>query len=111
MIAGKLNQLNWVDKGLIRFADFQMNSEAKRKRVYYSWVVFRHLTFDLKKIADIINQNNIRLTMIVGKYDKVIRAENMQRLLKHVREYRLEILESGHTGLMQESLYLLMESD
>ncbi|MEX2232563.1 MAG: alpha/beta hydrolase [Cyclobacteriaceae bacterium] len=108
-IAGKLNQLNWVDKGLIRFADYQMNSEAKRKRVYYSWVVFRYLTFDLKKIADVINQNNIGLTMVVGKYDKVIRAENMQRLLKHVRDYRLEILESGHTGLIQESLDLLME--
>jgi pimeloyl-ACP methyl ester carboxylesterase len=108
MIANKLNQLNLVDKGLIRFADYQMNSEAKRKRVYYSWVVFRYLTFDLKKIGALINENNIKLTMVVGKYDKVIRPENMNRLLKHVRDYRLEILESGHTGLIQESLYLLI---
>jgi pimeloyl-ACP methyl ester carboxylesterase len=107
-IANRLNESNLVDKGLIRFADYQMNTEAKRKRVYYSWVVFRHLTFDLKKIATLINENNIHLTMIVGKYDKVIRPENMKQLLKHVRDYRLEILESGHTGLIQESLYLLM---
>jgi pimeloyl-ACP methyl ester carboxylesterase len=109
MIANRLNKLDLVDKGLIRFADYQMNSEAKRKRVYYSWVVFRHLKFDLKKIAGLINKNNIRLTMVVGKYDKVIRPENMNRLLKHVRDYRLEIVESGHTGLIHESLYLLME--
>ncbi|MEX1240554.1 MAG: alpha/beta hydrolase [Cyclobacteriaceae bacterium] len=109
MVANKLNQYSIVDKGLLRFADYQMNSEAKRKRVYYSWVVFRHLKFDLKKIGAIINQNNIQLTMIVGKYDKVIRPENMQRLLKHVHHYKLEILESGHTALIAESLHLLMK--
>ena len=110
-IAGKLNQSNLVDKGLIRFADYQMNSEAKRKRVYYSWVVFRHLSFDLRKIAKLINDNNIRLTMIVGKYDKVIRPENMDRLLRHVRNYKLEILESGHTGLIHESLWFLTREE
>lgn len=110
-VANKLNQSNLVDKGLIRFADYQMNTEAKRKRVYYSWVVFRHLTFDLKKIATLINDHGIRFTMIVGKYDKVIRPENMQQLLRHVRDYKLEVLESGHTGLIQESLYLLMREE
>lgn len=108
-IARRLNETNLVDKGLIRFADYQMNTEVKRKRVYYSWVVFRHLKFDLKKIAALINNNPVRLTMIVGKYDKVIRPENMQKLLRHVRDYRLEVVESGHTGLVYESLYLLME--
>ena len=108
-IANKLNQSNLVDKGLIRFADYQMNTEAKRRRVYFSWVVFRHLTFNLQDIGKLINGNDIRLTMIVGKYDKVIRPENMRKLLQHVRDYRLEVLESGHTGLIQESLYLLMD--
>lgn len=104
LIARKLNQFNLVDKGLIRFANYQMNTEAKRKRVYYSWVVFRNLKFDLKKIAHLINRHNIRLTMVVGKYDKVIRAENMKRLLKHVHHYRLEIIESGHSELISQSL-------
>lgn len=107
-IANKLNESNAVDKGLIRFADYQMNTEAKRKRVYYSWVVFRRLTFDLRRIGALINKHNIRLTMIVGKYDKVIRPENMNRLLRHIRDYRLEVLESGHTGLIHESLWFLM---
>lgn len=107
-IATKLNESNLVDKGLIRFADYQMNTEAKRKRVYYSWVVFRHLTFDLKKIADLVNQHNIRLTMIVGEYDKVIKPENMKLLLKHVRRHRLEILPSGHVGLIAESLRYIL---
>jgi len=108
-ITDKLTRLKLVDKGLIRFADYQMNTEARRKRVYYSWVVFRHLTFDMKKIGRLINDNDIRLTMIVGKYDKVIRPENMRPLLRYVKDYHLEVLESGHTGLIAESLHLLME--
>ena len=103
-IAAKLNESNLVDKGLLRFADYQMNSEAKRKRVYYSWVVFRHLKFDLRTIGRLINENNIHLTMIVGRYDKVIEPKHMHRLLKHVRKYRLEVLEAGHTALIGESL-------
>jgi pimeloyl-ACP methyl ester carboxylesterase len=111
MVATQLNRFSLVDIGLIRFADYQMNSEAKRRRVYYSWVVFRKLTFNLKGIADMINENKIGLTLIVGKYDKVIKAENMHRLLKHVDHYRLEILESGHTGIIQESLHLITEKN
>ena len=108
-IAQKLNQSSLVDKGLIRFADYQMNSQSKRERVYYSWVVFRHLAFNLKKIGRLINENNIRLTMVVGKYDKVIRPENMKGLLRHVKDYRYEIVESGHTGLIQTSLRFLLD--
>lgn len=108
VIARTLNQFNLADKGLIRFADFQMNTEAKRKQVYYSWVVFRNLESDLKKIARIINENNIRLTVVTGKYDKVIRTENMNRLLKHVHHYRLEIAESGHTGLIEKGLPFIL---
>lgn len=106
-LANKLNESNLVDKGLIRFADYQMNTEGKRKRVYYSWVVFRRLTFDLKEISRLINENEIKLTMIVGKYDKVIRPENMNLLLRHVKDFRFEVLDSGHTGLMYESLRFL----
>jgi pimeloyl-ACP methyl ester carboxylesterase len=107
MIARTLNRLRLVDKGLAKFADYQMGTVEKRKRVYYSWVVFRRMTFNLRKLAGLINENEIALTVIVGKYDKVIRPRNMHRLLKHVRDYKVEILQSGHTGLMNESLRLL----
>jgi len=106
-LAEKLKQSKLVDKGLIRFADYQMNTEAKRQRVYYSWVVFRRLTFELRDIAGIINENKVGLTVIVGKYDKVIKPENMNLLLRHMKDYRLEVLEAGHTGLMYESLKFL----
>lgn len=95
-----LSNLGLMDKGLIRFAEHQMDTEDKRRRVYNSWVVFRHLTFDLKKIASLINRHSIALTMITGKFDKVIRSVNMNKLLVHVKNFRHEILETGHNGLI-----------
>ena len=63
-------------------------------------MVFRHLTFDLKTIADLINRYSIALTLITGKFDNVIRSANMKKLLVHVKRYHHEILETGHNGLV-----------
>ena len=102
-ISKTLKSIGALDKGLIRFADHQMDTEDKRRRVYFSWVVFRHLTFDLNSIADLMNKHSIRLILITGKFDKVIRSENMNRLLAHVQNHKHEILETGHNGLINES--------
>lgn len=99
-ISRVLNVLGITDKGLLRFAEHHMDTEEKRRRVYYSWVVFRHLTFDLKATADVINRYSIALILITGKFDKVIRSENMQELLAHVQKYRHEVLQTGHNGLI-----------
>jgi len=99
-----LHTLGLMDKGLLRFAEHQMNTEEKRRRVYYSWVVFRRLRFSMKAIASLINKNAIPLTLITGKYDKVIKPENMNRLLSRLTTYRLEIVDSGHNGLIAESV-------
>jgi pimeloyl-ACP methyl ester carboxylesterase len=103
-LAKGLNKSGLVDNGLLRFAEYQMNSEEKRKRVYYSWVVFRHLRFDLNHIAHLINSNAIRLTIVTGRYDRVIAPGNMKGFLKKVKQCRFEILESGHSGLINQSL-------
>lgn len=109
-IARLTNKLGLADKGLVRFAEYQMNSREKRNQVYYSWVVFRRFKFNTKTIAEIINRHKILLTLIVGRYDKVITVTNMNRLLKKLRNYRLEILETGHNGLIRESLRILAKS-
>jgi pimeloyl-ACP methyl ester carboxylesterase len=110
MLATTLNKLDLVDKGLVRFADFQMGTEEKRQRVYYSWVVFRHLTFDLKKLAAMINTYGIETTVIAGRYDKVIVPKNMKRFLRHLKNSRFEVLESGHSGLIYESLPFIVKT-
>lgn len=108
-IAEFLNRVGVVDKGLIRFAEYQMSNEEKRKRVYYSWVVFRHLKPDVKKITNEINAHAVKFTLVVGKYDNVIQPRNMLPFLKQIKNSRFEILESGHTGLINQSIPFFIE--
>lgn len=102
-ITKTLHAWGLVDKGLLKFAEFQMNSEEKRNRVYHSWVVFRHLKFDLNKIAALINQHKIPITIVVGQYDKVIKPKNMEPFLKRLHNYKFETPEAGHSGLIAAS--------
>ncbi len=48
-----LRPIGLVNKGILRFAESQMDTEEKRRRVYYSWVYFRHLRFDIPQMATI----------------------------------------------------------
>jgi pimeloyl-ACP methyl ester carboxylesterase len=100
-----LNRYNLIDKGLIRFADYQMNSKQKRERVYYSWIVFRHLSFNNQVIAKIINTHNIKTTIVVGRYDNVIRPADLASFSKKIKNIRFEIIEAGHTGLLTREIF------
>ncbi len=56
--------INWLDKrrlvdrGLLKFAAYQMNDTQKRLRVYKSWVGYRTLTFDIRKIVGILKKRS-----------------------------------------------------
>ncbi|MFM8738687.1 MAG: alpha/beta fold hydrolase, partial [Cytophagales bacterium] len=98
-----LRALHLVDDGLLRFAENQMNTEEKRRRVYYSWVYFRHLKFNLNTIATIINRYRIPITLLVGRYDKVIQPKKMRSFLKLIETKEFKILEAGHNDLIVKS--------
>jgi pimeloyl-ACP methyl ester carboxylesterase len=96
-IARAAKRLGLIDKSVLRFVETQMDSEEKRKRVYYSWVVFRHLKFDIDSIKKIIRKNGIDLRVVVGRYDKIIKAKDMKRLTSKV-----EILDAGHNDIIRK---------
>lgn len=99
-LAHAVHRLGFVDKGLIRFAESQMKTEEMRKRVYYSWVVFRKLKFDMEEIAQLIRRRAIPTTLVLGTFDKVITTTNMRRLLRHLPECQVELLDTGHNGII-----------
>jgi pimeloyl-ACP methyl ester carboxylesterase len=102
-----LRSLGFVDRGLLRFAESQMDTLEKRKRVYFSWVYFRHLKFAITELAALINSNHIPLTLIAGKHDKVIVAQEMSLILDQVNDYNYKILETGHNGVIDMSISFL----
>lgn len=89
-----------INKSLVKFASFQMNTRKKRRQVYYSWVVFRLLKFEIIKIATLINRHSIQVDIYLGKYDKMITKKHMNKLINNLHDYKLYILESGHNNLI-----------
>ncbi len=105
-----VQRLGLLDKSILKFARSQMNTEANRRRVYMSWIVFRELHFDLNRIAAVLNEQKIPIIMITGSYDKIIISDNMMRLLKHVENHRNIVLETGHNKLIAESADFLAKN-
>ncbi len=95
-----LRKLRMVDTWLLRFAESQMNTEEKRRRVYYSWVYFRHFTFDQNHIAALVNQHKVNFCLITGKYDKVVSTQNMASFLQKVKLVRTDEINCGHQELI-----------
>ena len=104
-IAKASKKLGLIDKGVLRFVETQMDSEEKRKRVYYSWVVFRHLKFDMNKIKSLISDYKIDLKVFVGKYDKIIKPNGLKKLTS-----RIEVLDAGHNDLIKKAIDYLPKS-
>jgi len=107
-IAQFFHRLGLVNKGLLRFAESQMDTEEKRRRVYYSWVYLRHLKFDIPFIAAIMNLHRIPMLMLVGEYDKVIPAKNMEGLLQRLHQKQVEILDAGHNDLIKAAAKFIL---
>lgn len=99
--------LSIIDKKVLRFSESQMQTEENRRRVYYSWVVFRHLHVDLKKLVSLFNGSATSVLVLIGQYDKIITAKNVQGFTSKLLRARLQILATGHNGLIKECVEVL----
>lgn len=97
-----MRKLQVVDEGIIRFAHYQMGSKNQREKVYHTWVMSRELKFDMAQIARLINQHEVKISMYLGRYDKLMTQKGMTKLLKNVKKYDLQVLETGHTMLIDK---------
>lgn len=110
-LARMLRRLRLMDEGLIRFAERQMNTPEKRSKVYYSWVVFRDLNFELQDLVRILNQYNIRVTFIFGSQDKVITTKSIKRFLQRLKNYSIKVLDTDHNRLIRQSVDVITNAD
>jgi pimeloyl-ACP methyl ester carboxylesterase len=99
---GTLEQRRLVPTNLVRFAEWQLDSREKRLRVYRSWVGVRHLTFDLRQLAALLNRRPTPVTFFLGRYDLVIPHAGLQLFVDSLRNARTILLEAGHAGLLYD---------
>lgn len=97
-----LNDKNIVDKGLLRFANWHMDSTPKRLRIYRSWMGFSKLNFDIRKIVKLLNRHKIETIIFLGEYDQVIPQRSLQVFVKSLQFGKLIVLKTGHTFLLHD---------
>jgi len=102
-----LDKYNMVHKSLLRFAHYQMDSTSKRLRVYRSWVGFRELNFDIRRIVRLLNTHQVEVTMFLGAYDQIIAPKRVGVFVDALEKGELVILQAGHSYLLQNVATLL----
>ncbi len=90
-----------ADTGVLRFANTQMITREQRRRVYYSWIVFKELKFNMYEIAALFQKHHVKLEMFLGIHDKIITEKNMHVLLNKINQYDMHLLEAGHSNLIK----------
>lgn len=97
------DRLRISDKALLRFVESQMDTIEKRQRVYFTWVVFRHLKFDMVEMGGLLDTHAIDTLIVTGRFDNVILSKNMRYLAEHSHKVILKELECGHNKLLNHS--------
>ena len=107
VLARMIQRSGLLDPATIRFAESQMNTEAKRRKVYLTWISFRRIKFDLQKLAGTTDRMNTEVVIVVGKNDPVIPPETVTGLADRIKNCRVEVLERGHHSVLSPAMKLL----
>ena len=98
----KMSQyLRLVPKGLVRFVSHQMNTDDKRTRVYFSWLVFSHLNFSISDVASLIRHYAIQSIFVFGKTDHIMKMNEAARIKEHIAEADIQLIDAGHYELIK----------
>lgn len=101
--------LGLVDKRALRFAENQMDTPAKRTRVYNTWIALRRLKFDMDHLIRMLEAHDTRVVVITGRYDRIIPPQRLKPVFKRLKNVTFHILETGHNSLLPATASLLSE--
>lgn len=86
---------------LAKIARQQMHTPALRKRVYDTWMLYRHLEPNLKTIGELAHRYRPHIQIVTGRYDRIIKPQYMHKLTDLLGNLcSHEILPCGHQGLL-----------
>jgi len=104
-----LQSLGLMNRSLLRFVSNQMNTQPKRQLVYHSWMAFRHLGVNVKRLDSTCKNSTIPINLALGKGDKVIGKTKLSPYLKQIHFHKFLVLECGHYQLIDRSIVLFQE--
>ena len=104
-----LQKLRLIDPSTIRFAEAMMNTSEKQQQIYRTWVGFRVLRFSPKKLAQLVEIQQLKMWIFMGKYDKIMPVKKAYFLTNYLKYKALVVLDSGHGRLVENTAMYLRE--
>jgi len=90
-----------VPDSVVKLAQWQLSSPQRQQRVYESWMAFRNLRFSVRRLARIVEEHKIRVTVFAGKTDRVIPLRRILPFVQQVKGIQFFPLDHGHTYLLE----------
>jgi pimeloyl-ACP methyl ester carboxylesterase len=95
-----LGKYGLVNTTLLKLAQTEMATPQKRRRVYQTWMLYRFLEVDIKKLATLLNKHQIKTRIFLGKYDKLVRSQTINSFAHLLENVEIEELDCGHHRLI-----------
>jgi pimeloyl-ACP methyl ester carboxylesterase len=91
-----LLKLKYIDDSLHRILKAEFGTTETRLACYNTITYYAQLHFDMKKIADYINEHQLNCHLYFGKKDKLFPSSIGERFGKLLNEPNLHIFDEGH---------------
>ena len=103
-------KLGLYDKNLLRFIEYYLNDKEQRRLLYQRWTTLRHFRARPEKLTGIINKHSIKLNLLFGKYDRVIRTKHGLHFQQKAGSLvSVTEIEAGHQLLREKHRELISE--
>jgi pimeloyl-ACP methyl ester carboxylesterase len=97
------NQLGIINKSIFNFAHYYLDEAEERVALYQRWTTFRKFHCKLALIQTIIQENNKHITLLFGKYDRIILTSKGRYFQKGFEKYIvIRELQAGHLLLKEK---------
>ena len=106
-IANALARMGIVHKKVVKFAKMMVDTPKKQEQLYQAWIGFHQLSFNIKELAELINNHGIRVKIFMGKYDKLLPLNKVFPLTKRLKNMELIELEATHGRLIEKAINYL----
>ncbi len=104
------NTLRIVNPSFYKFAVHYINDDPARQELYARWMTMRGFRPRLSVVAEIIRSRQLPVSLVYGKYDRIIRWERAEKFRKRgiAATCPLILLDTGHQLLRPQYLDVLL---
>jgi len=99
-----LGKYGLVHKTVLKLVETAMDTPQKRRRVYQTWMLYRFLEIEMKKLADALNEHQVKVRVFLGKRDKLVHIQTVKSFTRLLKNVEVEIFDCGHRKLISATV-------